>query len=191
MIVVGLDLSLRASGVAVLYREPLHGDWAARLRIVGGVGVPRTFTGCGRRLIDVTDGILRSVPRRADLAVVEGASYRSIGGRADERAGLRWLVTTGLMQRGVPVASVTPRTRARYATGTGSASKDVVVESVQGRYPWAGVRTDDEADALALAALGMRWLGDPAEAWLGDWMDECVAAAEWPEQLVMNRGVGE
>ena len=64
---------------------------------------------------------------------------------------------------GVPVLPVPPSCRAKYATGKGNAGKDEVLLAVARRYPHAPVGGNDEADALVLAAMGARLLGEPVE----------------------------
>ena len=53
--------------------------------------------------------------------------------------------------------------RAKYATGRGNAGKDEVLLAVSRRYPHAPIVNNDQADAVALAAMGARLLGEPIE----------------------------
>jgi hypothetical protein len=51
----------------------------------------------------------------------------------------------------------------KYATGKGMIAKDAVLAAVVRRYVGIDVTCNDEADALILAAMGARHLGQPIE----------------------------
>jgi crossover junction endodeoxyribonuclease RuvC len=160
--VVGIDPSLTGTGVAtVLVRT--------------GTPPESTVTGCDH----LDPKTMRDLPRirwilsqlrvwayNADLAVIEGPSYNSITGSQHERGGLWWAILDRLTSWDVPVAVVPPTSRAKYATGSGGASKDAVLSAAVRRYPDAPIVTNDEADAVVLAAMGARWLGAPLESTL-------------------------
>ena len=158
--VTGLDLSLTSSGVAhVVAGQPpntlSHGtsghndatleDRYARLHIL--------FT-------QLEAEVLAFHP---DLVVVESPSYSSATGHSHDRSGLWWLVVAHLLALAIPVLEVRPNLRAKYATGKGGAGKQEVVIAVTRRYPTVEFATNDEADALVLAAMGSRLLGHPIE----------------------------
>lgn len=154
--VLGLDLSLTSTGRAGVYQDgrppetgtvttrPAGDDYAAR----------------HARLLAAADQILPTV--HPDLVVVEGPSYGSSAQKSasiHDRAGLWWTVVGQLLDAGTPVAVVAPRTRAKWATGTGNADKTKVAVGVARLWPDHDARTDDEWDALALATMGAQWLG--------------------------------
>lgn len=148
--VVGLDLSLRATGVA-------GPGWSDTIR----------STGRTRDALPVRRARLRALRAEGldavghpDLVVVEGPSYGSTGAGTWDRAGLWWLVVDALYRRDVPVAIVPPSCRALYATGRGNAGKQAVLDAVRDRY---GIEPgdDNQADAYVLAAMGCDWLGAP------------------------------
>lgn len=144
---VGLDLSLVSSGLGEVV------DGAAS---VGRVQVPRLRG--HERLSEIT-GKVFAFCDGADLVVLEGPAYGSLGQRGHhERAGLWWLVAHGLHERGVRYAVAAPAARCLYATGKGNASKDHVLVSVVRRYRSVAVGGNDEADALVLAAMGWHLL---------------------------------
>ena len=58
---------------------------------------------------------------------------------------------------------VPPSCRAKYATGKGNAGKDEVLLAASRRYPHAPIVGNDDADAVVLAAIGARLLGEPVE----------------------------
>lgn len=146
-VVVGLDLSLTASGAA----------WFA-----DGRGVAVTIAGAGRDLarLRMVRQAVTSHCRNADLVVVEGLAFASETGKAHDRAGLWWLVRDRLDLLRRPVAVVPPATLKVYGTGRGNAGKTMVVAAVVQR--WRVVPADDnQADATVLAAMGMDHLGCP------------------------------
>lgn len=176
MIIVGLDLSLTGSGVAVL--DTASRGWIVALersrpeaRIPTPGRSPRARTvdkgisavwDRGNRIAALADRILALLPQRIDLAVIEGPSHASTGGQPHERGGLWWAVATDLLRRGVPLAEVAPRQRALYATGRGDAAKASVVADSVPRYE-LGTRNDNIVDAVLLAAMGARALGEPVD----------------------------
>lgn len=151
--IVGVDLSLTATGVACRH----------------GVG---TITSNGHRDATLTDRHHRMMRLReevltwcrdADLVVIESPSLGSSArhNHAHDRSGLWWLTVHALHASDIPVAAVTPASRAKYATGKGNASKDEVLAAVVRRYTEPAVGNNNEADALVLAAMGHDALGDP------------------------------
>jgi Holliday junction resolvasome RuvABC endonuclease subunit len=150
--VLGLDLSLTGTGIA-----RIGGDGVELLTTVR----PGKRTG-HERLQYILDAIGQgSTYQQLDLVVIEGPSYGSQGGQQGhhERAGLWWLVTHGLYAVGRSYAVVAPKARAKYATGNGNDGKPAVLAAVRERYGHlAEVHNDNEADALALAAMGVDYL---------------------------------
>jgi crossover junction endodeoxyribonuclease RuvC len=155
VIVSGLDLSLAATGAAHAY-PGVSGD--SRI----GSGLIASPTIGVRRLRDIRTKVLAWVgaPDLIDLVVIEGPSYGSTGQYQHELAGLWWLVYEALDQLGMRQLVVSPKTLKVYATGSGNASKNAMLNSALQRLPWAG-NDHNEADATWLAALGCDLLGEP------------------------------
>lgn len=158
MKIVGLDLSLASTGLAVADELGVIEVGQIRTKPTGDDLVAR------RERLRAIRTELRPWLRGADLVVVEGLAYASRSPHATERAGLWWLVVDHLIGNGAPVAVVSPTSRAKYATGKGNAGKDQVLAAVVRRYPDVEVTGNDQADALILAAMGARSLGRPIEA---------------------------
>lgn len=162
---VGLDLSLTATGIAVIEHRP--SGLSVDLHSVGSKGHKGdTLKGRHARLDDLRDRIMRHVDG-ADLVVIEGPSFgaQRQGGTHD-RAGLWWMVMDALHlwdTGAAAVAEVPPATLKKYLTGKGNAGKDEVLLAVARRYADIDVRTNDQADALGLAAMGARHLGHPID----------------------------
>lgn len=94
---------------------------------------------------------------------IEGPAYsRQAQTGVHLRAGLWWRLVTRASRYG-QVIEVSPTTLKRYATGKGNADKDHVLIAVAKRYPAFRGSSNDEADALVLAAMMARLDGHPLE----------------------------
>lgn len=171
--VVGVDLSLTATGVAAAV------GGTAKVRTVTSTPTEDTIAARSIRLRAVA-GALFNLARDADLVVIERPAFLSKTGAAHDRSGLWWLLVARLTGAGVPVAEVSPNTIKKYATGKGTADKDAVLAAVVRRYPDVEVNTNNEADALILAALGARHVGEPLEATLPADRLAALSAVKWP-----------
>ena len=150
--------------------------WAERIR------PPAKMDGHSR--MEWLCGEIYSYISNASLVLVEGPSYGSSGSQGfHEGAGLWWLVTHRLWKNGFRTAIVPPKTRAKYATGNGGASKDAVFAAAIRRYKDVDFDGNDAADALILAAMGADYLGHPL-AIVPKVNRAALDAIEWPENLV-------
>lgn len=172
MRVVGVDLSLRATGLAQLALsragEPQWSFETARSEKSTGSVAARAA-----RLVQMRASCARLF-FGSPLVVIEAPAFSRQAGARHERSGLWWMVSVAALEQGCRVVEVSPTARARYATGRGNATKAEVVLSVVERYGlWPA--NDNEADAIALAALGMRLAGLPIEARSEPWMEDVAA----------------
>ena len=162
MRIVGLDLSLTATGVAIVSsRVTVHtvtskGSKDATLdqraeRLAGLVGDTLYGARCG------------ALGVKADLVVIEQPAFSRTTGHHHDRSGLWWLVVDAMRVNSFPVVEVTPSGLKKYATGRGNAGKDEVLLAVARRFPDVEVTNNNEADALVLAAMGARYLGRPID----------------------------
>ncbi|NUK22036.1 hypothetical protein [Streptomyces lunaelactis] len=168
-LVVGLDLSLRCTGIAG----------------VGWTDIVRTNLRGDQRLSYLIDTI-GSFIKAADMVVMEGPSYghANLGGH-EELAGLRCAIRLWCHRRKIPYGIVPPSSLKLYATGRGNAVKGEIRSAIADRY---GVHTEgagryDEADAYAALAMGLHWLGYP----LTEVPDRNAAAlngCKWPTETV-------
>lgn len=173
--ILGLDLSLTSSGVALI-GDGLLSAWAYKPK---GTGLSRLRQARAEFVYWA---------REAELVLIEGPSYGSQGGGRQsghhERAGLWWLVYEALDKREIPVAVVPPATLKRYATGKGNASKDAMLVAAAKRFPnWEG--GNDEADAAWLAAMGADRLGIPFVS-MPAANREALNAVTWPEHSIRH-----
>lgn len=161
--VVGIDTSLTSTGLALLRDTGI--PVLARVRSAGKKD--DTLAMRFQRLDKLGASIIAFVQEaKPDLVVIEGPSMASQHGHPHDRSGLWWLVAFSLHKLGLPTMEVPPNNRIKYATGKGAgplASKDAVLTAVVRRYSDIEVANNDEADAVLLAAIGMRMLGAPLE----------------------------
>lgn len=162
--VLGLDLSLTATGLA----EVEDGEVVATHRVKSTgrkdatlIERQKRIHQCALEIVEWVDG------DDCDLIVIESPAYGSKFGSPHDRSGLWWLVTNHLLLLEHNVATVAPMARAKYGTGNGAARKKDVEEAVRLRFPElnaAGQIPDDNvADAILLACMGSRMLGEPVE----------------------------
>lgn len=170
-LVIGLDLSLTSTGLA----SPSGTDTIAT---VGHKDA--TWTQRQNRLHHIRNLVLLWC-KGADLIVVEGPSYGSVGGSAHDRAGLWWLVVDRLIANQIPVAVMTPTQRAMYATGKGNAAKDACMLAASCRWGrHFDITGNDTADAVTLCAAGLDYLGYPPVV-MPDTHRRALATVAWPE----------
>lgn len=156
--VVGLDLSLTSTGIAV--NGSGVAAWCGTIKSEGKDREP--WPDRYRRLADLTYRILAPIPVDA-LVVLEAPAYSRNTGKAFDRAGLWWMVYDMLAGTTRKVLPVEPTVRAKYATGKGTASKDAVLAAAVRRYPSIEITGNDTADAVVLMAIGRRLLGEPID----------------------------
>jgi crossover junction endodeoxyribonuclease RuvC len=177
--VVGIDLSLTSTGVVTV----AGGRVTSIGRVVSKGKKDDTLQMRWQRLHLIRGQIAAKVgPVDPDLVVIEAPSFGSQYGHPHDRSGLWWMVMASLMESGYRVAQVPPTVRAKYGTGKGNAPKDQVLTDVVRRYvdlP-AAVRGNDEADALILAAMGSRHLGQPLEDSLPKLHLAAMDGVAWP-----------
>jgi crossover junction endodeoxyribonuclease RuvC len=182
--VAGLDLSLTASGYALItdpdkavpmWWTSTHGSTPPAQRV--WVTVHERIHALAHQLLHAVDFA------DPDLVVMEGPSLGSTGAGTFDRSGLWWLVYDGLLGQGRAVAVVPPSNVKTYGTGKGGgadASKDAVLLAAARRYTSAPIRNNNEADALLLAAMGCRWLGAPVEKSLPQTHTKALTKCQWP-----------
>ena len=190
--VIGLDPSLTATGSARITQD---GD--VQLAHFGRKGrrdeslVSRADRVRGI-VMDATDWV-HSEPLDAssdewtdwgwpEVVAIEGMSYGSQGGSAQDRAHLWWELVGHFVGpvAAVPVVEVAPSVRAKWATGRGNADKGAVAAAMARLWPAVEIDCDNCADALALASIAAGRLG---------WIDttkarrDAVAKVAWPADL--------
>jgi crossover junction endodeoxyribonuclease RuvC len=150
--VVGLDLSLTATGIA---------DAEGVLHTIKSTGHENDLLSArAARLNQLVDRITYHADA-ADLVVIEGPSFGQRAQRGThDRSGLWWLIVGSLHAAPGPVMEVPPANLKTYATGTGNATKDDIRVEILKRYG-LDIRDNNQADAFVLRAMGLDLLGHP------------------------------
>lgn len=179
MKVIGLDLSLTSTGVAVVSDRRIRTVTSVKSKGSRKDSLEHRWIRLGSIVSEITQASGEYDWHYANLAVLEAPSYGSKHGSQHDRSGLWWKVVSHFLSMGIPVATVPPKTRAKYITGNGNAGKTEVLQWATKTY---GVQfsCDDEADALGLAAMGSRALGEPLEDVLPPRSIEAYEVIEWP-----------
>lgn len=99
-------------------------------------------------------------PNRADLVVIEALfNSKTSAGMLIERAGLWWRIVGSLICYGIPIVVVNQAQGKKFLTGNGGSDKGGMTLAAARLYPqWTPStvkNTNDEADALALASIGV------------------------------------
>lgn len=140
--IVGLDLSLTATGCAI------SNDGTLSL-----ITLESPHTG-GMERLDWVYSQVRELCRGAELVVIEGLSFASNMPSAQERAGLFFLVARALWKAGIRMQAVAPTQVKKFVTGKGSAEKSLILREVFRR--WNLIAEDDnQADAAVLVRIGL------------------------------------
>lgn len=174
MKIVGIDLSLTSTGIAVAE------DGEFRVQRVTSKGTANDTLRQRHSRLSLLTSRVTEATRLADLVVIEQPAYSQSGGSHHDRSGVWWLVLDGVInQVGADVVEVPPTTLKKYASGKGNASKDDMLTAVIRRYPHIEFSGNDEADAVALMAMGLRAVGSPIEDET-KYITEAMAKVAWP-----------
>jgi len=166
VVYVGIDPSLTGTAIAVIDDDVLS---SRRLATVGHKA--DSYADTLDRLNRIERWLFRRLEDLGSIDLTIGIEGPSLSPRRmgldHERAGLWWrLYTRAEKFAGEPIRVISPKTRAKYATGNGNAGKDQVLLAVSRRYPTFTGDTNDEADALVIAAICARLDGQPVEPFL-------------------------
>jgi crossover junction endodeoxyribonuclease RuvC len=171
VIVVGVDFSLASTGLVRSTGE------VKRIRTTGKTD--DDLIARHERLLRICANVKNELGA-ADLVVLEGPSFASVGGHHHDRSGGWWLLVDALRDYGVPIAVAPPKSLKKYATGKGNAGKDLVLAETVRRYPNWTVDGNDVADALVLCAMGVEHLGMEPLAALPELHRVALPGVAWP-----------
>ena len=142
--VVGLDLSITATGVA----------WCD-----GSLYTVKTRAEGDRRLIEIFHEVAIAVEGRSiALVVIEDLPTHAKG--AGITGMVHGAVRAGLMSMRVPYALITPASLKKYATGVGNCGKSAMAIAALKRHG-REIPDEDQCDAWWLRAAGLDHLGHP------------------------------
>ncbi|MFG3639105.1 hypothetical protein ACGF3C_02375 [Micromonospora sp. NPDC047762] len=179
MKVIGLDLSLTATGIAS------NLGWCQTIGETGITTLPldQRLDAIERLNRDILTTIGGGPGNWPDLVAIEIPAFSRSGAGSHERSALWWRVVRSLRDREIPVAEVAIQQRMRYATGKGSASKGAVIDAVARRLPMFATGGDDNcADAAILAAMAADHLGQPM-AVMPAAHRRALDAVQWPDEV--------
>lgn len=148
MIILGIDLSSSSTGLALVGDDDSLRTVAVRPK--------------GKRGRDRFRAIMSAIEETiqyegVDVVGIENPAHNASSGAKDVVYGFWWYATQIIHESGVPWYRVMPSSRAKYLTGSGRASK---AEALRAASERAGrlLGTDDEADAAAIAWMGLEAL---------------------------------
>ncbi|MEV7871459.1 Holliday junction endonuclease [Streptomyces sp. NPDC088124] len=168
--VVGLDLSITATGIA--YRDGStgtisgpseHGDrrlLTIEQAVTIALGGPDIGLGPLPDLV-----VLEDLPTHARAAGITGMVHG--------------VVRALLLRRGVPYVTLTPATLKAYATGKGTADKTAMALAAYKRSGGSEFTDDNQCDAAWLRWAGLDWLGAP-EVTVPAAQRDRLNKANWP-----------
>lgn len=169
--VVGLDLSLRASGLARITWDALPAGMPTDLRVPARTVAETWMRGKDgitalpyRQRVEAMDHIAADVLAYADssdLVVIEEPVTDPRSTSTWERGYLWYRVVGRLLGRGQSLVVATPSQLKKWATGRGNVSKVAVGVAIGRVWTDAEVGDDNRADALTAASLAVQLLGGP------------------------------
>lgn len=152
MNVVGLDLSLTSSGIALCGRKSISTYARGFTGRKGDTPIIRN-----PKISVLADEILSLISDES-FVVIEGPSYKSVSTSSWDRAGLWHMVVSGCRDKGCAVSCTSPINAKLWLTGHQGASKALMVACIRDLTGYTP-KTDDEADALTFALMGRHHLG--------------------------------
>lgn len=185
--IIGLDLSLTATGIAVSH-DQLGTPWPS-CRTVSPRRRPSPNIIDHARLQETFLAIAAALACKPDLVVIEFLPHvKGTGGVALRLAELHGALKHYMYAHGHRYIDVEPQHLKTWATGNGNAGKELVRADITARYGGRmHIGSNDEADAVAALTLGLAAYGQP----LRD-RDDCeipvpvknraaIGKVKWPE----------
>ena len=151
--VVGLDLSLDSTGIAIRGR-------AVTIK-TPRLGPEASLADWSERLEDIADRVVTQICAwDPQLVVLEAPQLmaRKVG-NWHERAGLHWTVIADLLRKGITVAHCPTARVKTFLCGRAHAKKPECYAAAKAIWKDCVFLSDDEADAMALCAIGSEWIG--------------------------------
>lgn len=144
--VMGLDLSLRGTGVCSLEKGVYTATFLPELKLVGAA-----------RLLTLRSKLFKIVDAfQPELVMLEGYSYESVG-RLFEIGEWGGIVKVGLYRRKIPF-EVVPPNRLKKFMGVKRKDKELMIKAVNFRLKFDAGKNDNLADAAALARVAEVYL---------------------------------
>lgn len=173
MLVGGLDLSLTSTGMAISDGSVFVTD---TIETKGSNGDSLALQ---RARLDRISTEVATFFENTQYVAIEAPALGSHSGHAHLRGGLWWRVVDRLARGGIVVVSIPPSSLKMYTTGNGAAGKDLMVITVGRRFPDVAIPNNDVADAVALAAMFHRQLGQPIDGELAKKNLSALDKVDW------------
>lgn len=162
--VIGIDPSLTALGLAIIDSAPAGGIHSYQLGVLKSKKQGDTWADVQRRIDQIVKQVRPILQSFPSLLVMESPAFSSTSGASHDRSWLWGRLYDEAVAAGVPVVTFVPQQIKIYATGKGTADKDVVVAASVRRWPnIEGLDNNNAADAWNLATMGERLLDHPVE----------------------------
>ncbi|AYF29277.1 hypothetical protein CSH63_17760 [Micromonospora tulbaghiae] len=179
---VGLDLSLSATGVAATHDH--HGRAGLLARTVHTARTAHGTTDMDHTRVNrVLADVAAAVACRPHLVAIEWLpSYEGNGATSLRLAELHGVVKHWLHVKGIRYVDVHPPEVKTWATGNGNANKAAVKERVTADYGrLLHVGSQDEADAVALLSMALAAYGQPLVPVPRRSQRRALGNVRWPE----------
>ena len=173
-IVCGIDPSLTSTGLAKIGGKKILDT--ALIKTSGKSG--QRYEVSSRRITHIASQIA-TFCTGADLIVIEGPSFRSVSTSIWERAGLFYRCLEHFADSSIPFAVAPPKSAKKWASGSGTASKEAVMDCLVNVFGDFDAPSFDVSDALALAGMGAHHLGDIAPK--GNNRIRALKGVQWPQ----------
>lgn len=168
--VLGVDASLTASGLSRIRVPDLGSDpnfvFTPDELLVTTIKPPgpktKTLPEYARRIewaVDRIDAAMEGV----DAIAMEELAYGAKGATAWVLSVVWGNVIRCAANRGIPLGVVGTGQLKKYATGSGTSDKDVVLAAMVRRFPEVAITNNNESDALVLGLVACRELGYPID----------------------------
>ncbi len=174
-IVCGIDPSLTSTGLAKIGGDDILDT--ALIKTSGKSG--ERYDVSSKRISDIASRIAAFCVG-ADLVVIEGPSFRSVSTSTWERAGLFYRCLEYFAGSAIPFAVAPPKSAKKWASGSGAASKEAVMDCLVNVFGTFNAPSFDVSDALALAGMGAHYLGDIAPK--GRNRVLALKGVQWPQK---------
>ena len=145
IVVVGLDLSLTGTGLAIKDAQGVRVETIKTL--------PKDFPNDLSRLIHIRDAILSKMPDRVDMVAIEDFFAGVNPASAIKIAMLGTVIRMALYEKGVKFTLCAPTSLKKFILGKGVGEKSLILREVYKKYPEIEVKNDNEADSVVLCHL--------------------------------------
>lgn len=162
---IGLDLSLRETGFANLYRGRIKTQ-VLKTKLLGNP-----------RLDHLEETIMNLLTEANPTGVaIEGYAFsRGLHGRVFNIGELGGVIRLAIYRAGIPMIDVPPTVLKKFVTGKGNAKKTAMVEKVS--QLWYETDNDNIADAVALAKVAsVAFDGSRDHPQLEQLLEKCVVS---------------